>query len=100
MVGVPAEVAGDAATGRAVSRYFTSEFIQQQINALSAWLHTNVLVWANLAQFVVILLAAVAARFMAPRLRDWAVAVERRRSANRTVRRAAKVTAPLALPAL
>jgi small-conductance mechanosensitive channel len=73
-------------------------YFESRLHALHAWLVGELLVASIICQLVVIGLAYVAARFVAPRLRTWVERQTRRRGLEDRLRRGATALAPLTLP--
>jgi small-conductance mechanosensitive channel len=73
-------------------------YVGAQVRVWQAWLVDELLVASLLFQIVVIGVAYLVARFLAPRLRTWVEQQARRRGLEDRLKRGAKALAPLTLP--
>ncbi len=76
------------------------EIWQSLFQDAEGWIRTNVLVWANLIQFIVIVALFLVARFSAPAARGYLGRLGRKRSLERIYVKVVKNLTPLALPAI
>ena len=84
--------------GLGLERLLDPLYLEAQLRALQAWLVGELLVASIVLQVVVIGLAFLGARVLAPRLRAWIEHQTRRRGLEGRLERAAVALAPLALP--
>jgi small-conductance mechanosensitive channel len=76
------------------------ELWQSLFQDAETWIRTHVLVWANLIQFIVILILFLVARFSAPAARGYLERFGRKHSLERVTVKIIKNLTPLTLPAI
>ncbi len=81
-----------------IGQLFDLSYLQELVRGLHAWLFGDVLVASTLVQLLIVGLAFLAARFVAPRVRSWIERQARRRKLEERLKTAARALAPLTLP--
>ena len=81
-----------------IERLFDLSYATAALVAAQAWLYQQLLVPSTLVQTVIVGLAFLAARFVAPRIRAWIERQARRRGLEERLTTGARALAPLALP--
>lgn len=81
-----------------IERLFDLSYLTAALIAAHALLYQQLLVPSTLVQTVIVGLAFLAARFVAPRLRSWIERQARRRGLEERLASGARALAPLALP--
>jgi len=81
-----------------IGQLFDISYLESAARGAQLWLSGQLLVPSTLVQLIIVGLAFLAARFVAPRLRAWIERQARRRRLEERLARGARALAPLALP--
>jgi small-conductance mechanosensitive channel len=81
-----------------IEQLFDLSYLESALRGARLWLFEQLLVPSTLVQLIIVGLAFLAARFVAPRLRAWIERQAKRRKLEERLKAGARALAPLALP--